>query len=67
MKEQIGVNAGHVWTVLSESTTGKVNVKDIKKATKLTEKNLFAALGWLAREDKVNIEEADKDTFVSLV
>ncbi len=66
MKEKIGVNAGLVWTVLSENK-GKANLKDIKKATKLTEKDLYAALGWLAREDKVNLEEADKEVFVCLV
>ena len=66
MKEKIGVNAGLVWNALSESK-GKANIKDVKKATKLTEKDLYAALGWLAREEKVNIEEADKDVFVSLV
>lgn len=65
MKEKIGINAGAVWAVLNENT-GNVNLKDIKKFTKLTDKDLYAALGWLAREDKVNIEEAEKDIFVSL-
>lgn len=64
MKEKIGVNAGKVWSALSEG--GKVNLKDVKKITKLTEKDLYAALGWLAREDKVCIEEEDKDVFISL-
>jgi len=66
MKEKIGINAGLVWSALSENK-GKANIKDVKKATKLTEKDLYAALGWLAREEKVNIEETDKDIFVSLV
>lgn len=66
MKEKFGVNAGNVWNALSE-TKGKANLKDIKKATKLTEKELYAALGWLAREDKVEIEEVEKEIFVSLV
>ena len=65
MKERIGVNAGAVWTALSEKK-GKASIKDIKKATKLTEKDLYAALGWLAREGKVNLEEADKDIVISL-
>ena len=65
MKEKIGFNAGLVWNALSESKE-KANIKDVKKATKLTEKDLYAALGWLAREEKVNIEEADKEIFISL-
>lgn len=64
MVEQIGINAGKVWTILDEK--GRQNVKEIKKATKLTDKDLYAALGWLAREGKVALEAEDKEVFVSL-
>lgn len=64
MIEKIGINAGKVWTVLDE--TGRQNVKDVKKATKLTDKDLYAALGWLAREGKVAMEEVDKELYISL-
>ncbi len=65
MVEKIGMNAGKVWTVLDEF--GRLNVKDLKKESKLTEKDLYAALGWLAREGKVNLEPEEKETFVSLI
>jgi hypothetical protein len=43
-------------------------LKDVKKATgKLTDKDLYAALGWLARESKINITETENDVFVELV
>jgi hypothetical protein len=64
MVEQIGINAGKVWTILDEN--GRQNVKEIKKATKLTDKDLYAALGWLAREGKVALEAEEKEVFVSL-
>lgn len=64
MIETFGVNAGKVWSLLDEQ--GRQNIKDVKKATKLTDKNLYAALGWLAREGKIKLEEKDKDVFVSL-
>jgi hypothetical protein len=64
MVEQIGINAGKVWSVLDES--GRQNVKEIKKATKLTDKDLYAALGWLAREGKVALEAEEKELFASL-
>lgn len=64
MIERIGINAGKVWTVLDE--TGRQNVKDVKKTTKLTDKDLYAALGWLAREGKVAMEEVDKELYISL-
>jgi len=34
--------------------------------TKLTDKDLYAAIGWLAREGKLTLEEVDKEIFVSL-
>ena len=38
-----------------------MGVKQLKKVTKLKDKELFAALGWLAREDKIAIATDDKD------
>ena len=49
MIETIGKNAGLVWKALNENSA--MNVKALKKVTKIrTEKDLYAALGWLARE-----------------
>lgn len=64
MTEQIGINAGKVWAILDEN--GRQNVKEIKKATKLTDKDLYAALGWLAREGKVALDAEEKEVFASL-
>ncbi len=66
--ETIGFNAGTVWGALNEANT--LGIKQLKKATKLKEKDLYAALGWLAREGKVNITdnpEDEKDLLVTLV
>ena len=62
---KIGTNAGLVWKVLNEG--GRMNVKQLKKATKLIDKDLYAALGWLAKENKLAFEDLDGDVFVSLV
>ena len=57
--------AGAVWTALNEN--GAMNTKDLKKASKIkVDKDLFLALGWLLREDKVTVEEADKVMTVAL-
>ena len=64
MIETFGINAGKIWSLLDK--TGRQNIKDVKKATKLTDKNLYAALGWLAREGKLKLEEEEKELFVSL-
>lgn len=66
--ETIGTNAGSVWTALNEAEA--LGVKQLKKITKLKDKEIFAALGWLAREGKINInvDPADeKDYIISLV
>ena len=66
--ETIGVNAGTVWNALNEAEA--LGLKQLKKVTKLKDKEVFAALGWLAREDKVVIDvdpEDAKELIVSLV
>ena len=63
LTEKIGANAGIVWTALQN---GELEVKLLKKATKLTEKDLNMALGWLAREGKVSFREDEKDLYVAL-
>ncbi len=65
MIEKIGNNAGKVWTVLDEA--GRQNVKEVKKTTKLTDKDLYAAIGWLAREGKISLEEMEKELYISLI
>ncbi len=64
----IGYNAGAVWIALNAAEA--LSVKQIKKATKLKDKEVFAALGWLAREGKLVIaaDPADeKELIVSLI
>ena len=65
--ETIGTWAGLVWNVLNENDV--LGNKEIKKVTKLKDKELYAAIGWLAREGKLNIAESEdgKDLVLSLV
>lgn len=65
MKEKIGANAGLVWKCLDAE--GKKTLKELKKACKLTEKDLYAALGWLAREGKIAFNQLKDDTEVTLL
>ena len=56
MVKLIGTNAGLVWRALSKA--GRMSIKKLKKETKLrTDKELFAAIGWLAKEGKLESEE----------
>lgn len=64
-EEVIGTNAGLVWTALNE--TNDLTLKNLKKAAKLKEKELYMALGWLAREGKIKFIEEGDETVIELV
>jgi len=64
MKEKIGNDAGLVWKVLDEQ--GMKSVKELKKVAKLNDKEIYAAIGWLAREEKLVFHQEDDDWFISL-
>lgn len=57
--DTIGANAGAVWTVLNDAEA--MGTKQLKKAAKLKDKELFAAIGWLAREGKLMIDVDPED------
>ncbi len=65
--ETIGTWAGLIWNALNDADV--LGSKQIKKVTKLKDKELYAAIGWLAREGKLNIEESEdgKELTLSLV
>lgn len=54
--EKIGINAGLVWVALEN---GELNVKAVKKATKLTEKDLNLLLwdGWRVKAKSLSKKE----------
>ena len=64
MVEKIGMDAGKEWTKLDKK--GRMNVRDLRNAIKLTERDTFLALGWLAKEGKVTIEKDGRDFYVEL-
>lgn len=65
MKEKIGINAGLIWNYLHENN--ERTLKEVKKACKLTEKDMYAALGWLAREEKIEFEDLENDIKIRII
>ena len=60
MYEKAGELAGAIWNALNEN--GAMNAKDLKKAAKAqSEKDLYLGLGWLLREDKLNVSGDEKE------
>ncbi|MDR1699217.1 MAG: winged helix-turn-helix domain-containing protein [Prevotellaceae bacterium] len=64
MTKKIGQDAGLVWAALESK--GCLDVKALKKETKLKEKELLLAFGWLAREGKLIFSEDEKELCIKL-
>ena len=62
MMETIGLTAGQIWNYLNEN--GETTVAKMKKELDLKSNFADLGLGWLAREDKVEISK--KGTSVSV-
>ena len=65
MKERIIEAAGKTWRFLGQN--GQTNVSQLAKALKEKDEVVLQALGWLAREDKINYTVKNRRIFVSLV
>ena len=62
--EQIGQTAGDVWHVLHEK--GPLSVAKLVKSADAPRETVQQAIGWLAREGKISIEEEGRSRIVSL-
>jgi hypothetical protein len=50
--ERFGQSAGKIWKTLNKY--GVLTESTLKKNTRLTDKEFYAAVGWLARENKIS-------------
>ena len=65
MESEIGMTAGKVYQFLS--TNGPASRTQIKKGVKDAKGEFIdMAIGWLAREGKLNFEQKDKNMSISL-
>ena len=62
---QIGETAGEVWHTLSES--GPLSAAKLAKEIDAPRDIVMQAVGWLAREGKVTIEETNRGRTIRLV
>ena len=51
LESKIGTNAGKVWKVLD--IWGELDVSTITRLTRVDMQEVYSAIGWLAREDKI--------------
>jgi hypothetical protein len=58
LASKIGSNAGKVWKVLD--IWGEIDISTLKRLAGIDEHDVYSALGWLAREDKIWVDEQQK-------
>ena len=58
LTDEIGTNAGKIWHLLCQE--GESDVENISKLTRIEDKDAYSALGWLAREDKIELRSEKK-------
>ena len=63
-RNEIGVNAGKVWQLLSNNEKWSYGL--LKRKSGLKDKELGAALGWLSRENKIEFDQCDEELYVYL-
>ncbi len=64
IKGQVGETAGRIWQTLNDG--GPQTVAQLKKKLNGSGDLVLFALGWLAREDKVDISQEKKNIKVTL-
>ena len=65
MNKAIGEAAGMIWEFLNRQSE-PVNLSTLKKGVDLSSTLLLTGLGWLAREDKIIIEDSDNSPSYSI-
>ncbi len=65
-KKQIGTNAGIIWNLLNDYQ--KWNISQLQEASGLSAQEIYTAIGWLSRENKIEMEKTSKgDEYYYLV
>jgi len=59
-----GSNAGIVWKTLNQN--GSSNLANLMKTTSLTREEIYGALGWLGRENKIVVKHQGRAMIFSL-
>ncbi|PID73171.1 MAG: hypothetical protein CSB33_05085 [Desulfobacterales bacterium] len=64
MQERIGYTAGNIWDYLSQN--GEATSNRLKTALKENDKAISLALGWLARENKIEFVKEGRSQLIRL-
>lgn len=59
LEGKIGFDAGKIWTVLSQQQTD-IDISSLARLTRIDVKDVYSAIGWLARENKIDAKNVMK-------
>jgi hypothetical protein len=59
-----GTKAGIIWKALYQN--GSTNIGNLAKITSLSREEVYSALGWLGRENKIVVERRGREMIISL-
>lgn len=62
--DEIGITAGKVWGFLAEN--GPSSLNKLTKNLDVSRERAMQAVGWLAREDKIEFEQAIRGRLIRL-
>jgi len=57
--EKVGADAGKIWTTLSKKQTD-IDISSLTRLTRINVNDVYTALGWLARENKIEVKGDQK-------
>lgn len=55
-KKSIGTNAGIIWNLLNNNQ--RWSIQQLIDVSGLSEKEVYTAIGWLARENKIEMDKS---------
>ena len=58
LDSEIGSHAGRIWKILD--IWGEADIETIKRLSDLDENQVNLAIGWLAKEDKIKLDEKNR-------
>jgi len=66
IKNEIGARAGAIWEYMNKINKD-CTLKELKKAASMKDRDLYLALGWLSRENKVQFYVKEETEYITLI
>ena len=58
LESEIGNHAGMIWKIID--VWGDIDLESIKRLSNINDQQIYSALGWLAREEKISVNKNNR-------